>query len=131
MPGSENTARQRLIDFLLDPSSYPHRPSGVTHLQTHISDIFIAAPYVYKVKKPVNLGFLDFSTLEKRKHFCSAEVELNRRLCPGAYLGVEVITFRDRALSIGGAAPARGEAPQIRAAPGNAALPTSMRGGGT
>ncbi len=71
-------------------------------MQTHISDIFIAPPYVYKVKKPVDLGFLDFSTLEKRKHFCSAEVELNRRLCPGVYLGVEEITLSDGKHSFGG-----------------------------
>ena len=58
-------------------------------IQTHISWVFIAPPFVYKVKKPVNLGFLDFSTLEKRRHFCQQrEVELNRRLCPETYLGV-------------------------------------------
>ena len=131
MPGSENTARQCLIDFLLDPSSYAHRPSGVTHLQTHISDIFIAAPYVYKVKKPVNLGFLDFSTPEKRKHFCSAEVELNRRLCPGVYLGVEVITFRDRALSIGGSGAVVEYAVKMRELPESGFLLNMLRGGGT
>ncbi|HET7290015.1 MAG TPA: phosphotransferase, partial [Thermodesulfobacteriota bacterium] len=95
MPGRENPKRQDLIDFLLESSSYPHNPPGVTHLQTHISDVFIAPPFVYKVKKPVDLGFLDFSTLEKRKHFCHIEVELNRRLCPGVYLGVEDITAAD------------------------------------
>ena len=57
-------------------------------IQTHISWVFIASPFVFKVKKPVNLGFLDFSTLEKRRHFCQREVELNRRLCPEIYLGV-------------------------------------------
>jgi aminoglycoside phosphotransferase family enzyme/predicted kinase len=57
-------------------------------IQTHISWVFIASPFVFKVKKPVNLGFLDFSTLEKRHHFCQRELELNRRLCPDTYLGV-------------------------------------------
>ena len=57
-------------------------------IQTHISWVFIAPPFVFKVKKPVNLGFLDFSTLEKRRYFCQREVELNRRLCPEIYLGV-------------------------------------------
>ncbi len=56
-------------------------------IQTHISWVFIASPFVFKVKKPVNLGFLDFSTLEKRRHFCRREIELNRRLCPEIYLG--------------------------------------------
>ena len=74
--------------FLESPSSYPHRPRWVRSIQTHISWVFIAPPFVFKVKKPVNLGFLDFSTLEKRHHFCQRELELNRRLCPEVYLGV-------------------------------------------
>ncbi len=57
-------------------------------IQTHISWVFIASPFVFKVKKSVNLGFLDFRTLEKRQHFCQREIELNRRLCPKIYLGV-------------------------------------------
>jgi len=60
----------------------------VRPVQTHISWVFIAPPFVFKVKKPVNLGFLDFSTLEKRRYFCEREVELNRRLAPEVYLGV-------------------------------------------
>jgi aminoglycoside phosphotransferase family enzyme len=57
-------------------------------IETHISWVFVAPPFVYKVKKPVNLGFLDFSTLEKRRHFCQRELDLNRRLCPEVYLDV-------------------------------------------
>ncbi len=57
-------------------------------IQTHISWVFVAAPYVFKIKKPVNLGFVDFSTLKKRRHFCQREIELNRRLAPEIYLGV-------------------------------------------
>src|SRR5947208_9943534 len=57
-------------------------------MQTHISWVFIASPFVFKVKKPMELGFVDFSSLEKRRHFCQREVELNRRLCPDIYLGV-------------------------------------------
>ena len=60
-------------------------------MQTHISWVFIASPFVFKVKKPVNLGFLDFSTLEKRRYFCQREVDLNRRLAPEVYLGVAPI----------------------------------------
>ena len=57
-------------------------------IETHISWVFIASPFVFKVKKPVSLGFLDFSSLEKRRHFCQRELELNRRLCPEVYLEV-------------------------------------------
>src|SRR5437763_5760476 len=77
---------KELVDFLASPALYPHRPAEVRVIQTHISWVFIASPFVFKVKKPVNLGFLDFSTLEKRRHFCEREVELNRRLCPEIYL---------------------------------------------
>jgi len=77
---------QELIVFLESSASYPHRPTEVCVVQTHISWVFIASPFVFKVKKPVNLGFLDFSTLEKRHYFCQREIELNRRLCPEIYL---------------------------------------------
>ena len=77
-----------MVAFLASPSSYPHGPREVRSIQTHISWVFIAPPFVFKVKKPVNLAFLDFSTLEKRHHFCQRELELNRRLCPEVYLGV-------------------------------------------
>jgi uncharacterized protein len=79
---------ERLISFLESPAAYPHGPPEIHSIQTHISWVFIAPPFVFKVKKPVNLGFLDFSTLEKRRHFCEREIELNRRLCPEVYLGV-------------------------------------------
>ena len=77
-----------LIRFLESEASYLHGPPAVRSIQTHISWVFVASPFVFKVKKPVNLGFADFSTLEKRRHFCEREVELNRRLCPDVYLGV-------------------------------------------
>jgi aminoglycoside phosphotransferase family enzyme len=69
-----------LLAFLKSPASYPHRPFEVRSTETHISWVFFASPFVYKVKKPVDLGFLDFSTLERRRHFCEREVQLNRRL---------------------------------------------------
>jgi aminoglycoside phosphotransferase family enzyme/predicted kinase len=77
-----------LIAFLESPASYPHQPAEVRAIQTHISWVFIASPFVFKVKKPVNLGFLDFSTLGKRHYFCEREIALNRRLCPEVYLDV-------------------------------------------
>ncbi|MBX6423869.1 bifunctional aminoglycoside phosphotransferase/ATP-binding protein [Thermosulfurimonas sp. F29] len=76
------------VEELLRPEAYPHRPQRVELRQTHISWVFLAGDLVYKIKKPVNFGFLDFTTLEKREHFCRREVELNRRLCPEIYLGL-------------------------------------------
>jgi hypothetical protein len=82
---------------LLDPKIYPDLPKEVEVIETHISLVFLTRKYVYKVKKPVDFGFLDFTSLDKRKYFCEQEVKLNRRLSPDIYLGVVEITFdRDR-----------------------------------
>jgi aminoglycoside phosphotransferase family enzyme/predicted kinase len=77
-----------LIEALSLPTAFPYPAGAVAVRQTHISVAFLAGSYVYKVKKPVNLGFLDFATLPKRQHFCQEEVRLNRRLAPHVYLGV-------------------------------------------
>lgn len=77
-----------LIEGLGSPAAYPFPVDGIEVRQTHISVVFLAGPVVYKVKKPVHLGFLDFSTLDQRRHFCEEEVRLNRRLAPEVYLGV-------------------------------------------
>jgi aminoglycoside phosphotransferase family enzyme/predicted kinase len=84
--------RDKLIAAMASTDFYPHKPTGIIHKQTHISDVFLADDLVYKVKKPVNLGFLDFSTLEKRYEFCCEEVCLNQRLTSDIYLDVETIT---------------------------------------
>src|SRR6266545_3604693 len=81
-PGDGGIAQEHLLPFLLNPQSYPHRPRTVRLVQTHASFVFLAPPFVYKVKKPVNFGFLNFYTLEKRRNFCEREVALNRRLSP-------------------------------------------------
>jgi aminoglycoside phosphotransferase family enzyme/predicted kinase len=73
---------------MLDPSFYPQRPSEVTHLETHISHIFLAGDLVYKIKKAVRFSFLDYSTPARRKHFLQEELRLNRRLAPSVYLGI-------------------------------------------
>jgi aminoglycoside phosphotransferase family enzyme/predicted kinase len=85
---------ERIIESLSKPGCYPHAPSSVEVIQTHISVIFIAGDLVYKVKKPLDLGFLDFSSTETRRVFCQREVELNSRFAPGWYLGV-VWIFED------------------------------------
>lgn len=78
--------RNRLLAFLKDPASYEHSVSSVNIIETHISIVAIASPFVYKFRKPVNFGWLDFSTLEKRKEDCDREITLNRRLCADIYL---------------------------------------------
>ena len=78
----------RLIQALTDRSVYEHPTTEITLLQTHISWVVLTGPYAYKIKKPVNLGFVDFSTLAKRHFFCQEELRLNRRLAPQLYLEV-------------------------------------------
>lgn len=87
---------ESIIESMTRPDFYPHRPQTVELVQTHISCVFIAGDYVYKVKKHVNFGFLDFTTLEKRKFYCDEELRLNKRLAPSIYLDVVPITADDR-----------------------------------
>ncbi|MDX1351734.1 MAG: AAA family ATPase [Thiomicrorhabdus sp.] len=82
-----------LIDTLLNPNTYPHPVEVITTIETHISIVFLTGQYAYKLKKSVDFGFLDFSTLEKRENFCFLEVELNRRTAPDLYLGVTKLTI--------------------------------------
>jgi len=81
------------VKALLEPRAYPHKPQKIGLVQTQMSFILLTGEYVYKIKKPVNLGYLDYTTLEKRHFFCQQELELNRRLCPDAYLAVVPITM--------------------------------------
>ncbi|PKD42410.1 AAA family ATPase [Rhodohalobacter barkolensis] len=92
---SESESRNSLWEFLENREVYPHKPERVKHIQTHISHVFIAPPFVYKIKKSIDFGFLDYSTLEKRKHYCEREVALNRRLCSDIYLGVIPISKKE------------------------------------
>lgn len=95
--------RDELLAALRDPRCYRIPPVEVTHISTHISDLFFAGERVYKVKKPVNFGFLDFSTLERRRTYCEEEVRLNRRLAPRVYLRVvPIVANGDGAVSVGG-----------------------------
>ena len=91
---------------LLNPEIYPDHPQKVKLIETHISLLFLTGSHVYKVKKPVDFGFLDFTTLEKRRYFCEQEVMLNRRLSPDIYLGVVKITHDQGRILLDG----RGEA---------------------
>ena len=84
-----------IVEAMLKPAFYPHRPARVDLVQTHISYVFLAGDEVYKVKKPVRFAFLDFSTLERRSHFCHEEVRLNRRLAGDTYRDVVAICAQD------------------------------------
>jgi uncharacterized protein len=81
-------SHDRLIQALTDHSVYEHPTTEIVVLQTHISWVVLTGPYTYKIKKPVNLGFVDFSTLAQRHFFCQEELRLNRRLAPQLYLEV-------------------------------------------
>lgn len=100
---AQRISRAALVDGLRDPRAYATAPDAVSMVETHASLLFFAGERVYKVKKPVDYGFLDFSTIERRRFFCAEEVRLNRRLAPDVYLGVVAIT-RDGAgrVRIGG-----------------------------
>lgn len=84
-----------LIAALSRPQAYPHRTNAIKLIETHISWVFLTGEYAYKIKKPLDLGFLDFSTLEKRLQYCREELRLNRRLAPDLYLNVAPITLND------------------------------------
>jgi len=79
---------RELIKALQDPARYDHEVSDIQIQETHISWVLLTGSYAYKIKKPMDFGFLDFSTLERRKGFCEDEVRLNARLAPDLYLDV-------------------------------------------
>lgn len=93
---------QALIAALQDPSRYPHPVDGFRVIETHISWVILTGPYAYKIKKPVDFGFLDFTTLEARRHFCEQELRLNQRLAPDLYLEVLPVTGSADAPVLGG-----------------------------
>ncbi len=90
------TKNPEWLPSLLDPKTYPHETNEIKLIQTHLSWVFLAGEFVYKIKKPVDFGFLDFTTLDKRHFFCKEEIRLNKRLCPDIYLGVVPITKRSK-----------------------------------
>jgi aminoglycoside phosphotransferase family enzyme len=94
---------QKIINQgLLKPQAYPNKPEKIELVQTQMSFIFLTGDFAYKVKKEVNLGYLEYTTLEKRHFFCHQELELNRRLCPDAYLAVVPIVEEKGGLRVEG-----------------------------
>jgi aminoglycoside phosphotransferase family enzyme/predicted kinase len=108
----ENAAT--LIAALGKPAAYPHPVDAVRVIETHISWVLLTGSYAYKIKKPVNLGFLDFTTLAARRHYCEEELRLNRRLAPGLYLEVVPVTGGIAQPRLGGAGPALEYAVKMR-----------------
>jgi aminoglycoside phosphotransferase family enzyme/predicted kinase len=116
----------QIIEALSDPYAYPDPVGQVEVRHTHISAVFLAGPYVYKVKKPVELGFLDFSTLAKRRHYCVEEVRLNRRLAPEVYLGVVPVTRDDKGVRVEGGGAVVEWAVKMRRLPDEATLQSRL-----
>ena len=97
LPGIE-----RLIADLSEPTAYPHPVQAIRVVQTHISCVFLTGEYAYKIKKPVDFGFLDYRTLQSRRVFCEQELTLNRRLCPDLYLNLTPVTEKNGQFVFGG-----------------------------
>jgi len=111
------SALSSVVEALLRPQAYGHRPQKIEMVQTQMSCVFLTGEYVYKIKKPVNLGYLDYTTLEKRRFFCQQELELNRRLCPDAYLAVVPIVEENDGLRMEGQGEAIEYAVKMRQLP--------------
>jgi uncharacterized protein len=111
-----------LIESLQDNTLYKHTVKKFEVIETHISWVILTGRYAYKIKKPVNFGFLDFSSLEKRQFFCSEEVRLNRRLAPQLYLEVVTICGSASQPNLEGKGPAIEYAVKMRQFPQSAQL---------
>lgn len=98
----EKNHQAKIIEAMMHPGFYPHPVESIERRETHISTVFLTGSFVYKIKKPVDLGFLDFTSLEKRQYYCLQEVALNRRLSHGVYIDAVPITHRDRTYTLGG-----------------------------
>jgi aminoglycoside phosphotransferase family enzyme/predicted kinase len=118
-----------IISALSNPAAYPDQPAEVELQQTHISWLFFTERFVYKVKKPVNFGFLDFTTLDARRHFCEEEARLNRRLAPDVYEGVLEVKAVNGQIRLGGPGETVDYALQMRRLPEDRMLPALLATG--
>jgi len=96
----------QLVERLRDPACYPHPTGAIRVIETHISWVFLTGPFAYKLKKPRNLGFLDYTSLEKRRHFCEEEIRVSGRFAPGLYLAAVPITGSVEDPRVSGSGPA-------------------------
>jgi uncharacterized protein len=113
-PDANRESQARLFAALQNPACFGGGVQRVTALETHISYVLLTGAYAYKIKKAVNFGFLDFTTLAARRFFCEEEVRLNRRLAPDLYLDVVPITGSIDAPRLGGAGHALEYAVRMR-----------------
>jgi uncharacterized protein len=97
--------QEMLIRALRRPAAYPHEVNGVGVLETHISYVLLTGHYAYKIKKAVNLGFVDYRTLDDRRRYCEEELRLNRRLAPDIYMDVVPISGPAESAVVGGNGP--------------------------
>ena len=116
-----------LREALQDPTVYPEPTTAVEVRETHISLVFLTDRYAYKFKKPVNLGFLDFSTLEQRQFYCQQELCLNRRLSSGVYLGVVALYRRNQHYTFGDHGQIADYAVTMRRLPADRSLETLLQ----
>lgn len=100
-----DSSSKTLINSLMNPDVYPHPCASVELIETHISWVLLTGLRAYKIKKPVDLGFVDFTTLKKRHDFCHDELRLNQRLAPHLYLDVVTITGSVESPEINGTGP--------------------------
>lgn len=112
----------RLIAALRDPACYPHPAEAIEVIETHISMVVLAGDFAYKLKKPVDFGFLDFRTLAARRQFCEEEVRINRRTAPQLYLDVVALRGTPDAPRFDGNDPVIEYAVRMRRFPDDALL---------
>lgn len=125
-PERDHTTAE-LVEFLLRPGAYPHGPEEVQHFETPISHVFVAPPFAYKLKKPVELPFLDFRRRHRRRAVCDDEIRLNRRLCAPLYLGiVDLVRNESNELCLGGDGTPVEPLVWMRALPHDGMLPEAL-----
>jgi aminoglycoside phosphotransferase family enzyme/predicted kinase len=119
-----------MLQDLLRPEAYPApRPTRVDLVTTHISWVFLTDHDVWKVKRPVDYSFLDYATVERRRHFCEEEVRLNRRLASDVYLGVVPIRLGPRGHTLADDGPVVDHAVHMRRLPDAASVEALLRSG--
>ncbi len=114
---------------LQQPSAFPFNAESVELIETHISRVYLAGEFVYKVKKPVKFSFLDFSTLALRKKYCELEVGLNSRLAPEIYLGVVPVAMEKSGPKFEGSGEAVEYAVKMKRLPAEKKMDEMLRAG--
>src|SRR5687768_8485342 len=128
-PPTTERGHEPLPQRMLDPACYPHRVGRIRLIETHISWVLLTGDYAYKMKKPVDLGFANFSTLALRRHYCEEELRLNGQLASQLYLEVVKIRGSLNALHIGGKGKVLEYAVKMREFPQEALASRALRQG--